>query len=75
VSVLIFRNSLRERRERAGLSREALALASGVSRSTISAIERRQLEPRAGTMRQLAQFFECRVEDLFWSEQAEAVAV
>lgn len=59
------RNSLRERRERAGLSQRALAEHVGVTRQTINAVERDRYDPSAELVFALAAFFECDAAALF----------
>jgi len=59
------RNNVRDRREAAGLSQGGLAEAVGVSRQTINAIERDRYDPSLELAFGLADFFDCRVEDLF----------
>jgi putative transcriptional regulator len=63
--VRAMRNSVRDRREAAGLSQGGLAEAVGVSRQTINAIERDRYDPSLELAFGLAEFFDCRVEDLF----------
>ena len=56
---------LPERRETEGLSQEALAEAVGVTRQTINAIERDRYDPSLELAFELADYFDCHVEDLF----------
>jgi len=56
---------LPERRETEGLSQEALAEAVGVTRQTINAIERDRYDPSLELAFALADYFDCRIEDLF----------
>lgn len=58
-------NDLRARRERADMSQADLAAAVGVSRQTINAIERDRYDPSLELAFELADHFDCRVEDLF----------
>ncbi|MGB9964631.1 helix-turn-helix transcriptional regulator [Halobacterium sp. CBA1126] len=58
-------NDVRERREAEGLSQGELGDAVGVSRQTINAIERDRYDPSLELAFALADFFDCRVEDLF----------
>ena len=58
---------LPERRETEGLSQEALAEAVGVTRQTINAIERDRYDPSLELAFELADYFDCRIEDLFQS--------
>ncbi len=62
------RNRLRTHRVRLGLSQQDLALAAGVTRQTIGAIEAGGGAPTAGVALRLARALACRVEDLFWLE-------
>ena len=59
------KNALPSYREEAGLSQADLAEAVGVSRQTINAIERERYDPSLALAFDLADFFDCRVEDLF----------
>ena len=59
------RTDLPERREAKGLSQEALADAVGVTRQTINAIERDRYDPSLELAFTLADYFDCRIEDLF----------
>jgi len=61
-------NSLPERRDERDLSQGDLAEAVGVSRQTINAIERGRYDPSLELAFELADFFECRIEDLFSPE-------
>ena len=58
-------NAVRERREAAGMSQADLAVAVGVSRQTINAIERERYDPSLELAFELAAHFECRIEELF----------
>ncbi len=62
------KNDLPERRADADLSQADLAVAVGVSRQTINAIERNRYDPSLELAFKLAAFFECPVEDLFEPE-------
>ena len=59
------KNSVRERRDDAGLSQADLAAAVGVTRQTINAIERDRYDPSIELAFKLARHFDCRIEDLF----------
>lgn len=61
--------SLRDYREREGLSQGGLAEAVGVTRQTINAIERGRYDPSLELALKLAEHFGCRVEDLFWLDR------
>jgi putative transcriptional regulator len=58
-------NEVRERREAAGLSQGGLAAALDVSRQTVNAIERDRYDPSLELAFALAEFFDCRIEELF----------
>jgi len=59
------RNHVRERRDEAELSQADLAAAVGVTRQTINAIERDRYDPSIELAFKLADFFDCRIEDIF----------
>lgn len=59
------KNSLREYRTDADMSQADLAAAVDVSRQTINSIERERYDPSLELAFQLADHFDCRVEDLF----------
>jgi putative transcriptional regulator len=65
------KNDIRRRREASDLSQADLAEAVGVTRQTINAIERDRYDPSIELAFQLAQFFDCQVEDLFDPELDE----
>lgn len=58
-------SDLRERRDERGLSQQKLAEAVGVTRQTINAIERERYNPSLELAFELADFFECQIEDIF----------
>jgi putative transcriptional regulator len=58
-------NVLPAHRERRDLSQSDLGEAVGVTRQTINAIERERYDPSLDLAFALADFFECRIEDLF----------
>jgi putative transcriptional regulator len=58
-------NDLRDRRAERDLSQADLAAAVDVSRQTINAIERGRYDPSLELAFELAQYFGCRIEDLF----------
>ena len=58
-------NDVRARREERELSQAGLAEAVGVTRQTINSIERGRYDPSLELAFTLADFFECRIEDLF----------
>jgi len=63
-------NDLRERREAEGLSQEELAVAVDVTRQTINAIERERYDPSLELAFELADHFECSIEDIFEPDAA-----
>lgn len=58
-------NKLPVWRGNAGISQQELADAIGVSRKTISTIERRKFTPSVQIALKLARYFGCSVDDLF----------
>jgi putative transcriptional regulator len=59
------KTSLPEHREREELSQADLAAAVGVTRQTINAIERGRYDPSLELAFELADHFDCRIEELF----------
>lgn len=59
------RNELAERRAETGDSQANLAEAVGVTRQTINAIERERYDPSLELAFALAEYFDCRIEELF----------
>ncbi|APW97659.1 transcriptional regulator [Halobiforma lacisalsi AJ5] len=62
------KNDVPNRREAAGLSQGELAEEVGVTRQTINAIERERYDPSLELAFELADHFDCRIEDLFEPE-------
>ena len=62
------RNALPERRAEREMSQGDLAEAVGVTRQTINAIERERYDPSLELAFELADFFDCAIEDLFHPE-------
>ena len=58
-------NEIAAYREREGLSQGDLAVAVGVSRQTINAVERGRYDPSLELAFKLATYFDCRIEELF----------
>lgn len=58
-------NSLKDYRERHGLSQRDLAKHVGVTRQTINAVEGDRYDPSVELVFKLAAFFECSVQELF----------
>lgn len=65
---------LRQLREQKGISQEALARASGLSRDCISRIERLDREPHMRTLVKVAAGLGCRLDDLAKAPAAEATS-
>lgn len=59
------KNRLKDYRKKYTLSQQALADALGVSRQTIISIENGRYDPSLPLAFQLAQEFDCSIEDLF----------
>jgi len=59
------KNHLRDRRAERDLSQADLAAGVDVSRQTINAIERGRYDPSLELAFELAEYFGCRIEDLF----------
>ncbi|MXR39789.1 helix-turn-helix domain-containing protein [Halobaculum sp. WSA2] len=58
-------NEVRARREERGLSQAELAERVDVTRQTINSIERGRYDPSLALAFGLADFFDCRIEELF----------
>lgn len=58
-------NRLKEHRARLGLNQSELGKKSGVSRQTISLIERGDYSPSVTLALKLAEIFDVKVEDIF----------
>lgn len=63
-------NELKVYRAKHDLTQEELARAVGVTRQTINAIERGRYDPSLPLAFELAQYFDCRIEDLFTAEDS-----
>lgn len=59
------KNQLRQYRESDDLSQADLAVAVGVSRQTINAIERERYDPLIELVFKQANYFYCQTEDVF----------
>ena len=62
------KNDLKERREAGGMSQADLAAAVDVTRQTINAIERERYDPSLELAFELADHFECTIENIFVPE-------
>lgn len=58
-------NHVKEHRARLGLNQAGLGKLAGVSRQTISLIEREDYSPSITLALKLAKIFDCQVEDIF----------
>jgi putative transcriptional regulator len=58
-------NSVREFRQRQGMTQEDLAQAAGVSRQSIISVERSRYVPSLALALKMARIFRCRIDDLF----------
>ena len=65
---LVFKNRIKEERQKAGLSQGDLAQLVGVSRNTISSIETGQFSPTAKLALVLCIALDKKFEDLFYFE-------
>ncbi len=62
-------NRLKEYRARIGVNQQQMGKLAGVSRQTISQIERGDYSPSVTLALKIARVFEVRVEDIFWYEE------
>ena len=58
-------NSIRELRDKHGLSQQALAEKLGVSRQTVISIEKGKYDPSLPLAFKIARIFEKRIEEIF----------
>jgi putative transcriptional regulator len=63
------RNDIADRRAETGESQADLAAAVDVTRQTINAIERERYDPSLELAFDLADHFDCRIEDVFDPEK------
>lgn len=68
---MALKNRLKEHRARMGVNQSQLGKLAGVSRQTISLIERGDYSPSVTLALKLAQIFEAAVEDIFEYEEDE----
>ncbi len=59
------KNNISTYREREEMSQGDLAMAVGVSRQTINAVERERYDPSLELAFKLATYFDCQIEKLF----------
>ena len=64
-------NRLKEHRARLGVNQQELGKLAGVSRQTISLIERGDYSPSVTLALKLAGIFSCKVEDIFTYTEEE----
>ncbi len=68
------RNRVRELREAAGLSQEALATELCVSRQTVNSIERDRYDPSLPLAIRVARRFDTTVEEVFYVDDSHPAA-
>ncbi|MDD4371381.1 MAG: helix-turn-helix transcriptional regulator [Anaerostipes sp.] len=62
-------NRLKEYRARINVNQQEMGRMAGVSRQTISQIERGDYSPSVALALKIAKVFEVHVEDIFWYEE------
>lgn len=62
-------NRLKEYRARFGVNQQQMGKLAGVSRQTISQIERGDYSPSVTLALKIAKVFEVQVEEIFWYEE------
>lgn len=62
-------NRLKEYRARIGVNQQQMGKLAGVSRQTISQIERGDYSPSVMLALKIAKVFDVSVEDIFWYEE------
>ena len=68
-------NRLKEYRARIGVNQQQMGKLAGVTRQTISQIERGDYSPSVTLALKIAKVFEVRVEDIFWYEEEDRKSV
>lgn len=63
------RNDLPERRAERDLSQGDLAEELGVTRQTVNSIERGRYNPSLDLAFEIADYFDCRIEDIFQPDE------
>ena len=64
-------NRLKEYRAKIGVNQQQMGKMAGVSRQTISQIERGDYSPSVTLAQKIAKVFDARVEDIFWYEEED----
>ena len=64
-------NRLKEYRAKIGVNQQQMGKMAGVSRQTISQIERGDSSPSVTLALKIAKVFDARVEDIFWYEEED----
>ena len=64
-------NRLKEYRAKIGVNQQQMGKMAGVSRQTISQIERGDYPPAVTLALKIAKVFDARVEDIFWYEEED----
>ena len=64
-------NRLKEYRAKIGVNQQEMGRMAGVSRQTISQIERGDYSPSVTLALKIAKVFDVKVEDIFWYEEDE----
>lgn len=64
------KNRIKELREQKGLTQEQLGELIGTSRQAVNAIETEKFEPSIWIAYDIAQVFECAIEDVFLFEES-----
>ncbi len=62
----VIKNRVFEKRKELDLTQEELAQKLGITRQTVIAIERGNYTPSIALALDLAKFFRCKVEEIFW---------
>lgn len=64
-------NRLKEYRAKIGVNQQQMGKMAGVSRQTISQIERGDYSPSVTLALKIAKVFDAKVEDIFWYEEED----
>ena len=64
-------NRMKEYRAKIGVNQQQMGKMAGVSRQTISQIERGDYSPSVTLALKIAKVFDARVEDIFWYEEED----